>query len=85
VAEADLDALAGDLDAAAAGDLPLDGQAGLRQRVWPGEADALQPVPLARGIGQGRVRHKTPSRVMTCMTWPSGRMRARCPASGEPT
>lgn len=47
MAEADLDALAGDLDAAAAGDLPLDGQAGLRQRVWPGKADALQTVPLA--------------------------------------
>jgi hypothetical protein len=46
VAEADLDALACDLDAAAAGYPPLDCQAELRQRVWPGKADALQPVPL---------------------------------------
>ena len=40
---------------------------------WPG------------GMGQGRVRHSRPSWVMTCMTWPSRRIRARCPASGEPT
>jgi hypothetical protein len=36
VGEADLDALAGDLDAAAAGYLPLDSSAGRRERVWPG-------------------------------------------------
>jgi hypothetical protein len=35
-------------------------------------------------MGQGRLRHKTPSWVMTCMTWPSRRIRARSPASGEP-
>lgn len=29
--------------------------------------------------------HRMPSWVMTCMTWPSIRMRARCPASVEPT
>jgi hypothetical protein len=40
---------------------------------WPG------------GMGQGRVRHRMPSWVMTCMTWPSRRIVARCPASGEPT
>lgn len=51
VAEADLDALAGNLDAAAAGDLPLDGQAGLRQRVWPGEADALGARWVSRTRG----------------------------------
>jgi hypothetical protein len=33
---ADLDALAGDLDAAAAGDPALDGQVGAGQRVWSG-------------------------------------------------
>src|SRR5215468_2185297 len=46
------------------------------------------PCSLCRwlaGIGQGRVRHSSPSWVMTCITWPSRRMRARCPASGEPT
>jgi hypothetical protein len=55
VAEADLDALTGDLHAAAAGDSPLDRQARLRQGVWPGEADALEFVPLAGrdGAGQG--------------------------------
>ena len=37
VAEAGLDALARDLDAAAAGYPPLDCQAGRRERVWPGE------------------------------------------------
>ena len=64
VAEADLDALAGDLDPAAAGDPPLDGQAWLWQRAGPGQADALQPVALAgrdragcataRRLGPGR-------------------------------
>jgi hypothetical protein len=54
VGEADLDALAADLDAAAAGDLPPDGQAGLRERVRSGEADALQPVPLAGLDGAGQ-------------------------------
>ena len=37
------------------------------------------------GMGQGRVRHSTPSWVRTCISWPSRRRRARCPASGEPT
>jgi len=46
VAEADLDALARDLDAAAAGYPPLDCQAGPWQLVWAGEADAVQPVSL---------------------------------------
>jgi hypothetical protein len=46
-----VDALAGDLDAAAAGDLPLDGQAGLRQRVWPGEADTLRARWVSRTRG----------------------------------
>ena len=36
-------------------------------------------------MGQGRVRQSTPSWVMTCISWPSRRIRARCPASGEPT
>jgi hypothetical protein len=36
-------------------------------------------------MGHGRVRHSTPSWVMTCISWPSRRIRARCPASGEPT
>jgi hypothetical protein len=40
---------------------------------WPG------------GIGQGRVRHSLPSWVSTCISCPSRRIRARCPASGEPT
>src|SRR5215475_5456275 len=40
---------------------------------WPG------------GMGQGRVRHNTPSWVITCISCPSRRIRARCPASGEPT
>ena len=40
---------------------------------WPG------------GMGQGRLRNKTPSWVMMCMTWPSRRIFTRCPASGEPT
>jgi hypothetical protein len=48
VADADLDALAGDLDSAAAGDLPADSQGRLRQRVGAGKADALQPVPLPK-------------------------------------
>ena len=47
VAEADLDALAGDLDAAPAGHPPLDGARSRRQRLGS-EADSLQPVPLAR-------------------------------------
>ena len=55
VAEADLDALVGDLDAAPAGDFPLDRHAGGRQRLRTGEADALELVPLAGrdGTGQG--------------------------------
>jgi hypothetical protein len=48
MAEADLDALARDLDAAAALYPPLDCQAGLWQRVWPGEADALEPGKILR-------------------------------------
>jgi hypothetical protein len=47
VGEADLDVLPGDLNAAAAGDLPLDGLGLWREWVWPGEADALELVPLA--------------------------------------
>jgi hypothetical protein len=58
VAQAGLDALAGDLDAAATGDLPLDSQARLRQKVWPGEAHALQAVPLA-GRDSGRAGYAT--------------------------
>jgi hypothetical protein len=45
------------------------------------------PCSLCRwpgGMGQGRVRYRMPSWVMTCMTWPSMRIRARWPASGEP-
>jgi hypothetical protein len=71
MAEADLAALARDLDATGAGDPPLDGQIAFWQRVGSSEADA--PVPLAGRIGQGRVRHRMPSWVMTCMTWPSRR------------
>jgi len=47
-----------DLDAAAAGDLSPDGQGVLWQRVWSGEADALEAVPLAGSDGTGRVRHR---------------------------
>jgi hypothetical protein len=47
VGHADLDALAGDLDAAAAGDFPLDGLGLWREWFWPGEADALELVALA--------------------------------------
>jgi hypothetical protein len=85
VAEANPDPLAGYLDAAAAGHLPLDVEAGGRQRLRSGEADALELVPLAGRDGQGRLRHRTPSWVMTCMMLPLRRIRARCPASGEPT
>jgi hypothetical protein len=46
MAEADLDALARDLDATAAGDPPLDGQIAFWQRVGSSEADALEPVPF---------------------------------------
>lgn len=42
VAEADLDALAGDLDAATTGNLPLDSLCGWRNRLWSGQADSLQ-------------------------------------------
>jgi hypothetical protein len=55
VGEADLDALAGYLDAAAAGDLPLDSLGLWREWFWPGEADALELVPLAWRIGAGRI------------------------------
>jgi hypothetical protein len=84
VTEADLDVLAGDLDAAAAGYPPLDCRAELWQRAGPDEADAWPPVPLRGGTGQRRVRHRMPSWVMTSMTWPSRRIVALCPASGEP-
>ena len=59
VGHADLDALAGDLDAAAGGDPPLDGDGGFGQRGGPGQADALEPVPLAGrdGAGQGAPQH----------------------------
>jgi len=83
--EADLDALAGDLDATAAGDPPLDSLGLWREWCWPGEADALELMPPTGREGQGRVRHRMPPCVMTCMIWPSRRIRARCPASGEPT
>src|SRR6185437_9459650 len=55
VGHAGLDALAGDLDAAPAGYPPLHGDGRWRQRGGPGQADALQPVPLAwwDGTGQG--------------------------------
>jgi hypothetical protein len=46
VRQADVDALAGDLDAATAGYLPLDDRAGGRQRQRPGQPHALQLVPL---------------------------------------
>jgi len=36
------------------------------------------------GMRQGWLRHRVPSWVITCISWPSRRMRARCPASGEP-
>jgi len=48
VGHADLDALAGDLDAAAGRDPPLHGGGRLGAAGGPGQADALQPVPLAR-------------------------------------
>src|SRR5215472_12445812 len=56
---ADLDALAGDLDAAAGGDPPLDGDGGFGQGCGPGQADALQAVALAGrdGAGQGAPQH----------------------------
>src|SRR5262249_19172961 len=59
VGHADLDALAGDLDAAPAGDPPLHGLAGIWQRVWPGQADSLEPVALAGrdGTRQGAPQH----------------------------
>jgi hypothetical protein len=44
----DLDALAGDLDAAATEHLPLDGQARLRERVWPGAAGVGHPFARIR-------------------------------------
>jgi hypothetical protein len=44
VREGDLDALAGDLDAAAAGDFPLDGQRGGREWFGSRESYALEPV-----------------------------------------
>src|SRR5260370_28448115 len=47
VAEADLDTLAGDLDAAAAGHLALDGPAGRRERLRARPADALEAFALA--------------------------------------
>src|ERR1022692_558002 len=64
----------------------------LRWTVWAcggsGSGPARRtPWSLCRwpgGSGQGRVRHKTPFWVMTCMSWPSSRIRARWPASGEP-
>jgi hypothetical protein len=66
VAEAGLDALAGDLDTAAAGDPPLNDEAGRRQWLGSGEVDALKFVPLAgrdragagcaTSAGQGRDR-----------------------------
>jgi hypothetical protein len=54
VANADLDALPGNLDAAAAGHLPLDRRPRSRERIWPGQADALDPVPLAGRDGAGK-------------------------------
>ncbi len=57
VGQADLDALAGDPDAAAAGHLPLDGQAGGRQRLRPGKPDALQLCAAGRA---GRARQGAP-------------------------
>ncbi len=54
VANADLDALPGKLDAAAAGHLPLDRQPRSRERIWPGQADALDPVPLVGRDGAGK-------------------------------
>ena len=83
--EAGLDALAGDLDAAAAGHLPLDGQPGWREWLGPARRTPWRRCRWPGGMGQGRVRHRMPFWVMTCMTWPSRRIRARCPASGEPT
>jgi hypothetical protein len=85
VSEANLDALARDLDAAAAGYPPLDCQAGLWQRSGPARRTPWRRCRWPGGMGQGTVRHRMPSWVMTCMTWPPRRIRARCPASGEPT
>src|SRR5215470_2901324 len=85
VGHADLDLLAGDLDAAAGGDPPLHRDSGFRQVGGPGQAGALQAVALAGWDGARQMRHSTPSWVRTCISWPSRRRRARCPASGEPT
>jgi hypothetical protein len=58
VANADLDALPGNLDAAAAGHLPLDRQPRGRERIWPGQADA--PGSFAAGRAEwGRQRCAT--------------------------
>ena len=59
--QADLDALAGDPDGAAAGDLPLDDRAGGRQRLRAGQPDALQLVPLA---GRDRARQGAPQHAV---------------------
>ena len=54
VAEGDLDALTGNLDTAAARDLPLDDHAGRRKWLRPRQADALEAVALARRDGAGQ-------------------------------
>jgi hypothetical protein len=54
VANADLYALPGNLDAVAAGHLPLDRQPRGRERIWPGQADALDPLPLVGRDGAGK-------------------------------
>ena len=53
VREADLNALVGDLDAAAAGDFPVDGQRGGREWFGSRESYALELVALAGREGQG--------------------------------
>jgi len=59
VGHADLDALAGDLDAAAGGDPPLHRRGGAGQGGGSGQAHPLQPVaPGGRdGAGQGAPQH----------------------------
>ena len=44
----------GDLDAAAAGYLALDSEIGGREWCWAGQADSLEPVPLAGRDGAGQ-------------------------------
>jgi hypothetical protein len=57
VANADLDALPGNLDAAAAGHLPLDHQPRSRERIWPGQAAAAAPRPRTRRQAVTAITH----------------------------